>query len=71
MDFPSPHPGHSRHGVVNVDKFSSTNLSSPHSSKFEIYPSAVEGPLPAISFPLRYLPFHGAALSTPPLARVG
>lgn len=35
MDFPSSHPGHSRHRVVNVEEFSSTNLSSPHSSKFE------------------------------------
>lgn len=64
MDFPSCHPGHSRRSVGNVDKFSGTNLSSPHPGKFEIYPSAVEGPLPAISFPPRHLPFHGAALPT-------
>lgn len=60
----STKPGHSRSGVVNVGKFSGTNLSSLLPGNFGTYPSAVEGPLPAISFPPRFLPFHGAALST-------
>ncbi len=66
MVFPSSSPGHSRRSVVNVDKFSSTNLSGPHPGKFGIYPSAVGGPLSTISLPPRYLPFHDAALSTLP-----
>lgn len=64
MDFPSVHPGHSRRGVVNVSKFSTTKLSSPHPGRVGTYSRAVGGPLPAFSFPPGYLPFHGAALST-------
>ena len=64
MSFPSSHPSHSRRSVVNVDKFSGTNLSGPHPGKFGIYPSEVGGPLSTISLPLRHLPFHLTALST-------
>ena len=37
--FPSSNPGHNRRSVVNVDKFSTTDLSSPHPGKFGIYPT--------------------------------
>ncbi|MFA5508170.1 MAG: hypothetical protein WC423_22290 [Vulcanimicrobiota bacterium] len=66
VDFPSSHPCHSRRRVVNVDKFSGTNLTGSHPGKFGIYPSEVGGPLSMISFPLRYLPFHLTAVSTLP-----
>ena len=62
--FHPPTPAIAVERVVNVVKLSASKLSSPHPIFTGASPSSVGGLLSAFSFPLHYLPFHRAALST-------